>query len=110
MKKILFLLPFAGLFLSACAHHEPEQLYTPKEEPARPSAEDILRYQENIVLKQHGNDFVSYEYRNVRIDELASLAINYCMDNTDGKKAYLREIVMRENHSKVATFDCIDLQ
>lgn len=110
MKKILFLIPLCAAFLSGCASHDPEPLYLPEVEDTRPSAEDMARYRENIVLKQHGENFVSYEYRNVRIDELASLAINYCLDNTDGKKAYLREIVMRENHSKLATFDCIDLQ
>ena len=109
MKKILFLLPVCAAFLSGCAGHNPEPLYEPQK-TAEVLPEDMARYRENIVLKQHGKDFVSYEYRNVRIDELASLAINYCLDNTDGKKAYLREIVMRENHSKLATFDCVDLQ
>ena len=112
MKKSLLLLPFALTLINACAQHTPEPLYIPQEAPD-PSAitpEDEARYKENIVVKQHGPDFVTYEYRNVRIDELAPMAINYCADNTDGKKAYLREIVMRENHSKFATFDCIDLQ
>ncbi len=110
MKKILFLFFLFTTVLSGCATHNPEPLYTPQPAEREILPEDMARYRENIVLKQHGENFVSYEYRNVRIDELASLAINYCLDNTDGKKAYLREIVMRENHSKLATFDCIDLQ
>ena len=112
MKKVLFLLPVVSSLLGACVSHEPQPLYTPQPEfSGSPlSDEDKARFEENIVVKQHGSDFVTYEYRNVRIDELAPLAINYCLDNSDGKKAYLREIVMRENHSKFATFDCVDFQ
>ena len=110
MKKTSFLLLVAAIALGGCSHQTAEPLYQPHQVAPQPNAQDMARYKENIVLKQHGKDFVSYEYRNVRIDELAPLAINYCLDNTDGKKAYLREIVMRENHAKLATFDCIDLQ
>ena len=64
----------------------------------------------NIILKRHTEHYVSYEYQNVRIDKVALLAAEYCEKKSTNKKAYLREIVMRENHSRLATFDCIDLQ
>ncbi len=108
MKKICFLPLCVACFIGACTTHEPEPLYMPQ--VTQVDEQDEARYRDNIVLKQHGPDFVTYEYRNVRIDELAAFAVNYCLDNAPGKKAYLREIVMRENHSKFATFDCIDLQ
>lgn len=110
MKKV-FLLPITLSFLGACAHHEPEPIYTYEPEIKRENPDaDAIRYRENIAVKASGKDFVIYEYKDVRIDELASLAINYCDKNTNGKKAYLREIVMNYDSGRRATFDCIDLQ
>ncbi len=69
---------------------------------------DFVRYKQNIILKQHDQNFVSYEYKNVRVDEVASAAIKYCQD-LKGQNAKLLEVVMRPNHSRLATFECIDL-
>ena len=70
--------------------------------------ENASKYKNNVILKKHSQDFVSYEYKNVRIDEVASLAIRYCQE-TASKNAKLLEIVLRPNHSRLATFECIDL-
>lgn len=66
------------------------------------------RFRYNVAIKAHNADFVSYEYKNIRIDELAALAIRYC-DEQGGKKAYLRQIVLHQNHNRIATFDCKNL-
>lgn len=66
------------------------------------------RYRHNVAMKAHDADFVTYEYRNIRVDELAGLAIRYC-DEQGGKKAVLRSIVLHQNHNRVATFDCKNL-
>ena len=71
---------------------------------------DLKRYKENIIEKRRTETSVSYEYRDVRIDELSPLAAHYCNQKDQTKTAKLREIVMRENHSRLATFDCVDLQ
>ena len=71
---------------------------------------DLKRYKENIIEKRRTETSVSYEYRDVRIDELSPLAAHYCNQKDQRKTAKLREIVMRENHSRLATFDCVDLQ
>ncbi len=71
---------------------------------------DLNRYKENIVEKRRNETSVSYEYRDVRIDELTPLAAHYCNQKNQKQTAKLREIVMRENHSRLATFDCVDLQ
>lgn len=106
MKKFL-ILPILLALTVACSH-EPEQIVVSQENYI--SEADTARYRDNIVEKRRGATFVSYEYRDVRIDELTPLAIHYCDERAPGKKAYLREIVMREDHSRLATFDCIDLQ
>lgn len=64
---------------------------------------------QNAVMKAHGPDFVVYEYQNIRIDDLASLAIAYCTENAAGKSAYLREIILAQNSKRRARFDCVDI-
>ena len=107
MKKTILLLPFISALIFACSN--PNKQLTVSSENYISDA-DRARYQENIVEKRRGENYVSYEYKDVRIDEIAPLAAYYCANKAEGKKAYLREIVMRENHSRLATFDCIDLQ
>lgn len=101
MKK-LCLLP-AICLLAGCATK------TTNDDLRAVTVEDEVRYKENIVVKAEGQDFVSYEYKNVRVDEIAPLAIAYCFEHADGKSAYLREIVLNKNKARQATFDCIDI-
>lgn len=70
---------------------------------------DYERYRQNIVVKAAGPNFVVYEYTDVRVDEVASLASAYCFETTGYLKAYLRDIYMYRNHKRRATFDCVDL-
>lgn len=107
MKKILLALPFILSLTVSCSAND-KQINVSQEDYI--SAEDVARYQNNIVEKRRGPTYVSYEYRDVRIDELTPLAVYYCSEKAPGTKAYLREIIMRENHSRLATFDCLNLQ
>ena len=66
-------------------------------------------YRRNIVVKTMGEDYIVYEYSNVRIDKVAPLASRFCYETNPGKKAYLRDIYMHKNHKRRATFDCVDL-
>ena len=106
MKKTILFLPFISILIFACTNQN-KQINVSSENYI--SDEDRARYQENIVEKRRGENFVSYEYKDVRIDEIAPLAAYYCKQKAN-KKAHLREIIMRENHSRLATFDCVDLQ
>lgn len=72
-------------------------------------ADDMERFRQNVSVKEQGEDFVIYEYKDIRIDELAPLAIKYCEDKANGMSAYLREIVLYRNHLRRATFDCQNL-
>lgn len=66
-------------------------------------------YRRNISVKAMGDDYVVYEYSDVRIDQIATLASQFCFETNPSKKAYLRDIYMQKNRKRRATFDCVDL-
>lgn len=102
MKKVI-LTVLLGACLSACAMSG---------QPAKITGsyyqDDAQRYRQNVAVKAQSEDFVTYEYKDIRIDELAPLAADYCYA-LDGKQAYLREIVLYRNNLRRATFDCVSL-
>lgn len=65
-----------------------------------------INYREKIVVKGGDDKHVIYEYSDVRIDDVASLAIVYCARINPSYKANLRDIYMYKNHKRRATFDC----
>lgn len=112
MKKIALL----GILLALCAC----RARTIRQEVAEPAydvpetaqtyvmpEEDLYRY--NISVKAMGDDYIVYEYADVRIDRVATLASAFCFETNPGKKAYLRDIYMHKNRKRRATFDCVDL-
>ena len=103
MKK-LFLIFSTCAILSACSSTTCSSL-----EKNQGYVDEVSRYRQNISLKQKGETFVTYEYKDVRVDELAPLAIRYCEDKDPNKKAQLREIVLYRNNARRATFDCVNL-
>ena len=70
---------------------------------------DLERYRQNVVVKAAGEDYIIFEYSDVRVDEVASLASHYCYENDPQTKAFLRDIYMYRNHKRRATFDCGNL-
>ena len=69
---------------------------------------NIERFMQNVAVKEETARFVTYEYKDVRIDEVSSLAARYCADGE--KKAFLRENITYRNRLRRATFDCVNLQ
>lgn len=65
-----------------------------------------INYREKIVVKGGDEKHVIYEYSDVRVDDVASLAIAYCARINPSYKANLRDIYMYKNHKRRATFDC----
>lgn len=102
MKKILVLCLLVMICVS-CQSNVDESTAEPV------YSSDSERFYQNIATKAMGDDYVVYEYKDVRIDDVATLASRYCYETTEGKKAYLRDIYMYKNHKRRATFDCIDL-
>ena len=102
MKKvILSALVFACL--SGCS-----TLNEPSKVSGSYYRDDAERYRQNVAVKARSADFVTYEYKDIRIDELAPLAAEYC-DAVSGKQAYLKEVVLYRNNLRRATFDCVSL-
>ena len=99
MKK-LFLLSFMIFAVVSCQS---------KIEGTTKYASEEERFRHNIAVKGMGDDYVVYEYVDVRIDDVATLASKYCYEMTENKKAYLRDIYLYKNHKRRATFDCVDL-
>lgn len=101
--KCLFLCIVCCCLFSSCAKQrkvEAEPFY-------QADQAQIRRYRENISVKKQNEDFITYEYKDIRIDEIAVLAADYCQRY--GKEAYLREILLYRNHLRRATFDCTAL-
>lgn len=71
--------------------------------------DDFERFAQNVSIKEETPRFVTYEYKDVRIDEIASLAARYC-EKQSGKTAFLRDNITYRNHLRRATFDCLNLQ
>ena len=63
----------------------------------------------DVFVVGEGADFVSYQYKNVRVDEISPLASMYCADIAYGGSPYLREVSMYHNGFMRATFDCVSL-
>ena len=112
MKNICFMLGICLMFASCRTVDTQKETQTFRDDvlvTKEAYADDAARYRQNISVKNQGENFVTYEYKDVRVDELAPLAIKYCEDISPEKQAYLREIVLYRNNLRRATFDCINL-
>lgn len=63
----------------------------------------------DVFVVSEGGNFVTYQYKNVRVDEISPLASMYCADVAYGRSPYLREVSMYHNGFMRATFDCVNL-
>ena len=63
----------------------------------------------DVFVVGEGADYVTYQYKNVRVDEISPLASLYCADVTSDGSPYLREVNLYHNGFMRATFDCVSL-
>lgn len=77
---------------------------TPAAEPAYGSEDQ--RFLDNVRIKQSDENGITYEYKDVRIDEIAYLASEYCYEQNE-KKAFLHDSQLFKNFSRRATFHCL---
>lgn len=122
MKKFLSVLV---LCLSACtteyilmdenSNPVPEGYYTQINQGDSLVGDDFLMTSQrnltanDVFVVGEGSDFVTYQYKNVRVDEISPLASMYCADIAYGGSPYLREVTMYHNGFMRATFDCVSL-
>lgn len=72
-----------------------------------PNSQYDFSYLINNVRVKHKNEYsITYEYKNVRIDEIAFMASEYCHDYGE-KRAVLQSSQLYKNFSRRATFNCI---
>ena len=100
MKKYLYLF-LVTLICVSCQSAK-------KNEPVVPKVVKTtdINFREHVVVKGGDENHVIYEYSDVRVDDVASLAIEYCNRVKFGSRAELRDIYMYKNHKRRATFDC----
>lgn len=94
MKKIVIL--FALFVLVSCAL---ESEYAIWEEPDY----NYIAAHARVVDKSPSH--VVYEYKDIRVDEIAPVAALYCQDK-GGKQASLYEIILRPDNYRRVTFVC----
>jgi len=63
----------------------------------------------DVFVVSEGADYVTYQYKNVRVDEISPLASLYCADVSYVASPYLREVSMYHNGFMRATFDCVNV-
>lgn len=91
------------IFLSACVNGPLLSTDAPSE-PIYSSEEQRLL--DNVRIKKYDEFGITYEYKNVRIDEIAYMASEYC-HSQNGKKAFLHDSQLFKNFSRRATFHCL---
>ncbi len=75
---------------------------------AKNSKEDYKTFLRRIAVKDGSDNFVTYEYRDIRVDELMPLAARYCSEKGN-RTALLRKINVYSGKSRRVTFDCVRL-
>lgn len=63
----------------------------------------------DVFVVNEQTDSVTYQYKNVRVDEISPLASLYCADISYGGSPYLREVSIFHNGFMRATFDCVNI-
>ena len=93
MKKLVF---GALFFLGACQAFGLDEYTEPNY--------NYLASHINVVEKSSSH--VSYEYSNVRVDEVAGVAAVYCHEKGGKRQALLHKIITKPDNRRQATFVC----
>lgn len=94
--------------LCACTAPQEEIVYV--RVPPAPDAPlvfnpDYNRLNGNVVVVSKSASHVTYEYKNIRVDELGAIAAQYCHDR-GGLQAVLHDVSLYRNNSRRANFAC----
>lgn len=98
MKR--FLIAFMLMFLSSCSFMDSDVAIW--EQPDY----NYIASHTRVVSKSPTH--VVYEYKDIRVDEIAPVAALYCQDR-GGRQAALYEIITRPDNSRRATFVCQEM-
>lgn len=112
MKKVFCFMLFCLLSVGCHSTYRSGPLFSESEPKPKASAtvKTVASSSESIgvpvVMKAHGENFVMYEYKNVRVDQIWPLAQDYCKTKNESREAVLRDIILYRNNMRRATFDC----
>ena len=73
MKNGFSIAALAVFLLSGCVSDRPQEAKNAYES-------DYERFFQNVIVKEKTPHYVTYEYKDVRIDEIAFLASRYCQE------------------------------
>ncbi len=100
-----FFLSVAVISLCGCSYFSDfTDMFQSQEAPVLTDA-DYADYAKNVTVAAQGDNYVIYEYRNIRVDDLAVLAALYCKDH-NSTRAYLDNITLYHNNARRAKFMC----
>ena len=88
MKNGFSIATLAVFLLSGCVSDRPQAAKNAYES-------DYERFFQNVIVKEKTPHYVTYEYKDVRIDEIAFLASRYCQEQggKEHKKTDLSAVV-----------------
>lgn len=103
MVRVFLFLVGVMLSVSACRSNDTDEI-------SKEEYDSVYeRFINNVSIRERAPYTIVYEYRDVRIDELAVLAARYCQE-TYNMPAHLKSIRLHRNNSRLATFHCNNLQ
>ena len=70
--------------------------------------DDYSSFSRRVAVKDTSDNSVTFEYRDIRVDELMPLAAHYCSEHGD-RTAILRKINLYHGYYRRVTFDCVSL-
>ena len=69
---------------------------------------DYQSFSRRVAVKGSSDNFITYEYRDIRVDELMPLAAHYCSEHGN-RTAILRKINLYHGYYRRVTFDFVRL-
>ena len=97
-------------YYDECYSSDPCQGFVPQEavyvdQGYIPQPHEQVISRRNIKIREKTSYSVTYEFQEVRLDEVVRYADEYC--SYLNSKALLRESLTHKNNSRLATFDCV---
>lgn len=65
----------------------------------------FARFDGKVKIMDRSENSVTYEYSDVRIDQVSVLATQYCQE-ISGQKAFLDKVILYKNNARRAKFNC----
>ncbi|MDO4183989.1 MAG: hypothetical protein Q4D11_01950 [Rhodospirillales bacterium] len=71
-------------------------------------ANEYKSFSDRVSVKEQNGNTVTYEYRDIQVDEMMPLAAHYCREHGN-RTAIMRKINLYHGYYRRVTFDCVNL-